>query len=251
MKKAWIILLIALALAACGGQALQTTSAPTNTSIGSQGELPAPVQANPSPTTASIGQPTAQASETPLPSSSQSGLRTFHIVPGESQLQYEVGETFLNQNNRFNLAVGITTQITGDVQLDPAAPQNAVIGEISADISQFRSDSPRRDNTIRDRFLESSRFPIVTFKPAQIEGLPAVYQPGDEIAFKVSGDLTIRQVTKPVTFDVKAKLDGDTLSGQATTTILMSDFGFGPISMAGILNTEDAVKITFTFIARP
>lgn len=251
MKKTWIILLLALALAACGGQALQTTPTPTNTSVGSQGELPAPVQANSSPTTSIVEQPTAQASETPVLGSPQSGLRTYRIIPGESQLQYEVGETFLNQNNRFNLAVGITTQITGEVQVDPAAPQNAVIGEISADVSQFHSDSPRRDNAIRDRFLESSRFPIVTFKPTQLEGLPAAYQPGDEIAFKVSGDLTIRQVTKPVTFDVKVKLDGDTLSGQATTTILMSDFGFGPISMAGILNTEDAVKITFTFVARP
>jgi hypothetical protein len=32
---------------------------------------------------------------------------------------------------------------------------------------------------------------------------------------------------------------------------LMSDFGFGPISLAGILNTEDEVKINFDFVARP
>jgi hypothetical protein len=30
----------------------------------------------------------------------------------------------------------------------------------------------------------------------------------------------------------------------------MSDFGFGPISIGGILNTEDEVKVKFVFVAR-
>jgi polyisoprenoid-binding protein YceI len=165
-------------------------------------------------------------------------------------LQYEVGETFLNQGNVFNLAVGRTSQVAGEVTLDPAAPQNSSLGTFTADISQFASDSDRRDNAIRGRYLESSKYPIVTFKPTTVEGLPQTYQEGQEITFKVSGDLTIRDVTKPVSFDVTAKLSGGALSGQAVTTILMSDFGFGPISIAGILNTEDQAKITLTFVAR-
>jgi hypothetical protein len=31
----------------------------------------------------------------------------------------------------------------------------------------------------------------------------------------------------------------------------MSDFKIGPISIGGVLNTEDAVKIRFDFVARP
>jgi len=31
----------------------------------------------------------------------------------------------------------------------------------------------------------------------------------------------------------------------------MSDFGFGPIQMAGVLGTENEVKINFEFVARP
>jgi hypothetical protein len=41
------------------------------------------------------------------------------------------------------------------------------------------------------------------------------------------------------------------LVGEATTTILMSDFGVGPISVLGILNTEDEVKLTIELTARP
>jgi hypothetical protein len=43
----------------------------------------------------------------------------------------------------------------------------------------------------------------------------------------------------------------DSLEGSATTTLLMSDYGFGPISIGGILNTEDEVKLNFQFVARP
>jgi polyisoprenoid-binding protein YceI len=119
------------------------------------------------------------------------------------------------------------------------------------DVSQFQSDSGRRDGAIRRQYLESSRYPMVTFTPTQIEGLPESYTEGQELQLKVSGDLTIREVTKPASFDVTLKLEGGQISGQATTKFLMSEFGFGPISIAGILNTEDQVAITFDFVARP
>jgi polyisoprenoid-binding protein YceI len=176
---------------------------------------------------------------------------TYKIVPGESTLQYEVGETFINENNRFAVAIGVTPQVSGEITVDTANPQNAAIGAITADISQFTSDSGRRDNAIRGRFLESSRYPMVTFTPTGLEGMPETYQEGQEITFKVTGDLTIRETTLPASFDVTARLEGGALTGQAATTILMSDFGFGPISIGGILNTEDEAKVTLNFVARP
>ena len=96
---------------------------------------------------------------------------------------------------------------------------------------------------------KSSRFPIARFVPTNIEGLPDSYSAGQELTFKVTGDLTVKETTRPVTFDVTARIEGDTLVGTATTTILMSEYGVGPITLAGILGTEDEVKITLTFVA--
>jgi hypothetical protein len=50
---------------------------------------------------------------------------------------------------------------------------------------------------------------------------------------------------------VTAALRGDTLTGKATTTILLSQFGVGPISILSVLKTEDEAKITLEFVARP
>lgn len=178
------------------------------------------------------------------------GSVEYQIDPSESSVNYEVGETFFNENNRFSVAVGVTHGITGSVQLDPLNPQNTTLGTITIDISQFESDNGRRDNTIRDRFLESRRFPIATFVPTQITGLPEQYNAGEMLSFQVAGDLTVRETTRPMTFNVQASLNEGILAGEASSTLLMSEFGVGPIQ-TGVLGTEDEVKIIFNFVARP
>ena len=224
-----IILLAGLILSACDG-APAATPLPTVTPTAGE---PAATQAATQP----AGQP--------------AGPVTFKIVPGESRASYEVGETFLNQDNRSNLAIGVTSAVNGEIYADLANPPASTLGEISIDISQFTSDSSRRDNAIRGDWLESSRFPMAVFKPTGIESLPVSYVEGQEYAFRVTGDLTVKETTLPVTFDVTAALRGDTLTGKAATTILLSQFGVGPISILSVLKTEDEAKITLEFVARP
>ena len=55
---------------------------------------------------------------------------------------------------------------------------------------------------------------------------------------------------KVVTFASTLKLDGNTLSGAATTMLKMTDFGFEPPSILGILRAENEVGVEFRFIAR-
>jgi polyisoprenoid-binding protein YceI len=232
-KFSLFLVALALLVAACSGAAetpVQLTEAPAAT------ESPA------QPTEAVPTEPTAPAA---------GGLVIYKIVPGESTVTYEVGETFFNENNRFNLAVGTTSQVTGEIQLDTANPQSATVGPIAIDISQFQSDSGRRDGRIRQQWLESERYPTATFTPTSIDGLPATYTEGQPITFTMTGDLTIKETTKPATFDVTATLQGGVLTGTATTTILLSDFGVGPIEIAGVLGTEDEAKLTLNFVARP
>lgn len=234
----WLFTLIILVLAAC---AAPPASAPTQQATSTT--VP------PSPIPPSTETPAK--TQTPQPNPASSDTVVFKIIPGESKVTYEVGETFLNQNNRFNTAIGVTPQITGEIYANYQNPPASRLSAIEVDISQFESDSSRRDNAIRQRWLESSRFPIARFVPSQVEGLPESYAEGQEYSFRVSGDLTVRETTRPVTFEVRASLVNQTLTGSATTTILMSDFGVGPISIAGVLQTEDAVKITLQFVARP
>jgi polyisoprenoid-binding protein YceI len=62
--------------------------------------------------------------------------------------------------------------------------------------------------------------------------------------------LTVRDVTRPATFDVNARLAGDTLSGTATTQIKMSDFGIEPPNFANTLTVADEFRIEVQFVAK-
>ena len=227
-------LLIILALAAC-------TSTPTPTPVvdPTNPVYPAPQATQPE------AYPASQV-ESPA-----AGVIVFKLVPTESSLSYSVGETFINQGNKFATAMGVTTDIGGNITIDPANPQDSQVGVITADISKFKSDSDRRDNKIRNDFLESAKFPLVTFTPTALIGFPENPQPGESYNFQIVGDTTIRETTLPLTFDVTATVTEAAITGTASSTFLMSQFGFGPISLAGMLNTEDEVKITFAFVARP
>lgn len=269
-KTIYLIVVCSLLITACGAQT-PTESPPEN--------YPAPQEteqvqvSEPQETTDESGYPPPFSTETPIGGlengypppdiietpfggsdsaypAPEEGLETFLIVPGESTITYEVGEVFLNQDNAFNLAVGVTSEVNGEILVDRNNPQNSNIGIVRVDVSKFESDNQRRDNAIRERFLESSLYPVVEFTPEEIQGLPESYEEGQTIKFQVSGDLIIRDVTKPVTFEVSLNGEGDSITGEATTTILMSDYGFGPISIAGILNTEDEVNVKFIFVAR-
>ncbi len=246
-KILFLVLSLTLLLSACSGPAVvsQTASVPSSTEIQTPGSA-APVTSVPTDS----ANPAATATQ-PAANPPASGIMTFNIVPNESKVTYEVAETFINQSNRFNLAIGVTNSVTGTIQANLQNPPASTLGEFTIDISQFTSDSSRRDNAIRNNWLESARFPTAVFKPTNIAALPGSYEEGKEYSFQVTGDLTVKQTTRPVTFDVTAKLTGTTLSGQATATLLLSDFNVGPISILGVLKTEDQAKLTLDFVARP
>ena len=194
-----------------------------------------------------LGNEPARAQSASPPAAAQE----FVIVPTESQVIYRVGETLIADNNRFNMAVGTTQAIRGAVTVDRVNPRASRIGPITIDISQFQSNVARRDNAIRRQWLESAKFPAAEFTPMQIEGLPAQYVDGRPIPLRITGTLRVRNVLRPTTFDATVTLTGQQLTGQATTKVLMTDFGFSPPDIFGILRAQNEVGIEFRFTARP
>ena len=173
-----------------------------------------------------------------------------------SEASYEAKEDFLSGAvERLGKALGLfnpigkTNAIEGEFVVLPAQPPQLVSGEFQVDISTLKSDDSRRDNQIRKKWLESSRFPWPLFTATSIEDFPASYTEGEPTSFKLTGDMTIRETTKPVTFDVQATLQDDTLSGIAQTFFLMTDFGVEPPEIPGILKVTDGVTVTVNFKA--
>jgi polyisoprenoid-binding protein YceI len=225
-RRIWTAILtvaVASALAACGSSTNQPAAAPT-------------------------AAPAADA-PTSAAAAGAAGARTFTIVPEQTEASYEVQEKFLNRDLP-NMALGKTNAVSGDLQVSTDGKPTGKITKITVDLRTLTSDSSRRDGRIRTQWLESDKYPFAEFTSTDVQGTPDTYTEGQEVNFKLTGDMKIREVTKPVTFDVKGKLEGDTITGNATSKILMKDFGFDPPSVAGMLTVEDGVTITINFTAK-
>jgi polyisoprenoid-binding protein YceI len=165
--------------------------------------------------------------------------RTFVIVPEETTAEYSIDETFLNDNNRLGTAIGKTSIVEGSLVLNYADPAQSELGEITVDISTLASDSSRRDNAIRERWLESARFPLASFAAKEIRGFPADPQEGQAIEFQLVGDMKIKETTREQVWDVMASLDGDTL--------MLADYNVPPPEILGIVRVTDGLTATLDF----
>ena len=89
--------------------------------------------------------------------------------------------------------------VTGTVLIDEADLSRSRV-EVSIDARGLDSREPRRDEHLRSAdFLDVANFPNVTFRSTRVEAPNGVA--GD---LRVTGDLTIRGVSRPVTLEVEA-----------------------------------------------
>jgi mono/diheme cytochrome c family protein len=65
----------------------------------------------------------------------------------------------------------------------------------------------------------------------------------------MSGDVTIKETTEPADFDVTASVEDGKVTATATTRTRLSTFDAGPISIAGLVSTEDEVTLTLELTA--
>ena len=94
---------------------------------------------------------------------------------------------------------GIFHDVEGTIELDETDPTRSR-GEFHVGASSVDTNFGARDAHLRSAdFFDAERFPSISFVATQVEQVK-----GDH--FKVTGDLTIREVTRPITFDVA--LDG-------------------------------------------
>ena len=184
-------------------------------------------------------------------------MRTFVIVPDQSSASYIVDEEFFGGAvDRLGVEAGLvdtigsTQEVSGEMQLDFGNPSNPLVSnQFEVNLQSLTSNQSRRDNRIREANLESNRFPLALFTIISLENAPASFADGDEVTFQADGDITIREITQPTTFDVTAQLNGDTITGVAVAQLKMSDFGFSPPNFANLFSVADefTAQVEFTF----
>ena len=141
---------------------------------------------------------------------------------------------------------GEFSKLSGSVLFDPAEPARSTV-EVSMDTASVNTREPQRDEHLRSAdFFDVANYPTITFRSKRIAAAGADH-------FKLTGDLTIRGVTKEVTFDVEGPTAsvkdpwGNVRAGiTATAKINRKDFGvaFNALTETGGVVVGEEVSLT-------
>lgn len=221
-----VLMLIALALTvvAC---ATSPTPAPQPTAVPTKATAPTSVP----PTTA------------PTKAASVSGETVkLVMVAGKNEARYRVREQLANINLPSD-AIGATKEVSGTIvgRLDGSIV--SAQSKFRVDMRTLKSDRDQRDNFLRRNVLETDKFQFAEFVPVEAPGLPLKLPADGKVEFKLIGDLTIRDVTKRVTWDAKGTVTGDEASGTATTSFNFAYFNLTRPSVPVVLSIEDNIKL--------
>jgi polyisoprenoid-binding protein YceI len=194
--------------------------------------------------------PTAPPNDSSAPTATAASAQGDHLrlvtAPDGNAARYLVTEQLADQPFPSD-AVGETSDVSGVIVL---GADGAVVSDGSrfeVDLRTLQSDSSRRDNFIQGNTLQTSTYPLAEFVPTEAIGLPIPLPTGGEVAFQLAGDLTLHGVTRPATWDVSARVEGQSLIGTARTSVTFTDFGMTAPRVFVVLSVDETIRLEFDF----
>jgi polyisoprenoid-binding protein YceI len=147
---------------------------------------------------------------------------------------YRVNETFAD--NRANTAVGRTPTVSGTLVLNGTS---ITAVEVTADLTDLKSDDDRRDGRLREQAIETGQFPTATFRLTTAIDLGSVPADGSTFTANATGELTLHGVTRTVTLPIEARLAGDVVTVTGSIDIVFADYAIERPTSFLVLSIED------------
>ncbi|WP_336137855.1 MULTISPECIES: YceI family protein [unclassified Acinetobacter] len=134
------------------------------------------------------------------------------------------------------------SDIQGVIKVDNAKPANSSVN-VTIPLSSVNTNVPALDKEFQEEaWFNTAKYPNITFKSTKVETK-------DKKHFKITGDLTVKGVTKPVVLDAVLNKQGEhpmakvpAIGFNATTSFKRSDFGLGNY----VPNVGDKITVNIT-----
>jgi polyisoprenoid-binding protein YceI len=154
----------------------------------------------------------------PIPYSPGPRLQPPAFASGHSLIEFSV------KHMMFTTVRGRFKSFEGTIQINEEHPEASYV-EGTVDVASIDTTEPQRDNHLRSAdFFDVEKYPTMSFRSTRIE-------PVGDHRFKVCGELTIKDVTREVVFDVTEEGQGQDPWGNqrrgfsANTRLSRKDFG--------------------------
>jgi len=131
---------------------------------------------------------------------------------------------------------GTTPRVTGSIVADAANPTVSSV-EVTVDLSVLDTGIKLRDQHVRERYAETTKFPKAHFKSVSISAPPGPIAPNQPLEISVTGDYVMHGVTRRITVPVRVVVvpetsltrslhgPGDLIHATANFSLELSDYG--------------------------
>jgi polyisoprenoid-binding protein YceI len=161
---------------------------------------------------------------------------TYKIDPRHTQV------FFTYAHNEYSNLSARLNEVSGSLEFDPAKPAASSIS-LELPLSSLSTGVPGLDEHMKSAdFFDAEKFPKASFRSTKVSVKDATH-------FDLSGELTIKGVTKPATFAVTINHVGENprrktpMAGfDATATIKRSEFGVD--NMLGVTGDEIRLRVS-------
>ncbi len=147
---------------------------------------------------------------------------------------YRVNEKF-SGGVATKTAAGRTSDVSGTVIV---AGRTIRSGHVRVILTNLHSSRAQRDAAIHTRGLETDKYPNATFDLIKQVRLPEV-RSGKVFRVKVTGRLSLHDVARTVTTDLKLKGTSSKFQVQGSIPIKMKDYKIDPPNVPGFVTVED------------
>jgi polyisoprenoid-binding protein YceI len=257
----WLSAAVLLILAACSSGAGQTTTSAPDATTSVATTAPAATTPAATPSAAIATSAPAAATATPAPAATKPAAATaaadttvpagairLTIDPDSSEARYRAKEQLVGKDLPSE-AIGTTKAVAGQILVGSDGAIVSDGSKITIDLRTLKSDEGRRDNYLQRNTLGTATHPMAEFVPTEARGLPNPLPQSGTATFELVGDLTLRDTTVPVTWQVEATFEQQAVTGTATTAIKLEDFGITPPRVGPVLSIEEQIALELDFQA--
>lgn len=189
------------------------------------------------------------------PQSASQARVALHYIVGDAgnEARYRVRERLMGKDFD-NDAIGVTAGVTGGIAVDSAGAIITSLSRFTVRMDALKSDSDRRDGYVRRRVLETDQHPTVTFVPTAMRGISpsaVTAKNASTWTFQLVGDLTVKGVTRPSTWQVTARRSGTGVVGSAATAFTFAEFGIAQPKVPIVLSVADTIRLEYDFSLTP
>jgi polyisoprenoid-binding protein YceI len=154
---------------------------------------------------------------------------------------------------------GTTTKVSGTIVADPDNAAGSST-EVRVELASLDTGIPMRNQHIRERFLETAKYPQATFKSVSVNAAAAAIAPNKPVDVEVTGDFTMHGITKRITVPVRIVLipesdltkstrgPGDWVHATATFSVKLADYDVH-VPDTFLVNTVDPIPVKIDVFA--